>query len=129
MATFKRFEDIDAWQKARQLANAVYQVTRTGNFARDFALRDQVRRAAVSVISNIAEGYERGGNKEFLQFLSLARGSCGELRAQLYLASDQGYVSSQVSQSLLAQTTEIGRMIAGLMQYLQQTQIRGTKFR
>jgi four helix bundle protein len=73
MARLERFEDIDAWKKARDLTKSVYQITSTGEFARDFALRDQLRRATISVISNIAEGFERGGDKEFLQFLSLAK--------------------------------------------------------
>ena len=88
MATFHRFEDIDAWQKARELTRAVYAASRSGSFSKDFALRDQIRRASISVMSNIAEGFERGGNKEFRQFLSTAKGSAGEVRAQRYVALD-----------------------------------------
>lgn len=88
MAKFERFEEMDAWKKARGLVNAVYTITSAGEFARDFGLRDQMRRACVSVLSNIAEGFERGGNKEFCQFLATAKGSCGEVRAQLYIALD-----------------------------------------
>ncbi len=90
MASAQRFEDIKAWQKARELVKNIYQATSVGKFARDFVLRDQIRRAAVSIMSNIAEGFEREGNKEFLQFLSLAKGSCGEVRAQLYVAIRSG---------------------------------------
>jgi len=83
MAKVKKFEEIQSWKKARSLTNKIFQATLTGPFAKDFGLRDQVRRAAVSILSNIAEGFERRGDKEFLQFLAIAKGSAGELRAQL----------------------------------------------
>jgi len=86
----KKFEDLESWKKARTLTNEVYKATTAGNFVRDFALKDQIRRASISILSNIAEGFERGGDKEFLQFLAVAKGSCGEVRAQLYIALDQG---------------------------------------
>ena len=91
-----KFEDIESWKKARALTNEIYQATASGQFVRDFGLKDQIRRASVSVLSNIAEGFERGGDKEFLQFLAVAKGSCGEVRAQLYVALDQGYLSADV---------------------------------
>ena len=92
MATLKRFEDIEAWQKARELTRAVYAVSNEGPFSRDFGPRDQIRRASVSIMSNIAEGFGRGGNKEFIQFLSTAKGSASEVQAQLYVAMDAGDV-------------------------------------
>ena len=92
MATFTSFEDIEAWQKAHELARALYRVTGDGAFSKDFGLRDQIRRAGVSVMSNVAEGFERGGNGEFVHFLSIAKGSAGEVRAQLILARDLGYL-------------------------------------
>ena len=95
MAATERFEAIEAWQKARILTKEVYNATATGNFARDFGLRDQIRRAAVSVMYNIAEGFERGGNKEFQQFLSQAKGSAGEVRAQLYVTLDAGFLPQE----------------------------------
>ena len=82
MATIRRFEDIEAWKKARELNREVYRITRGDLFARDFGLRDQIRRSSVSVLSNIAEGFERDGNAEFKQFLYIAKGSAGELRAR-----------------------------------------------
>ena len=88
MAEIKRFEDIEGWKKARELVAAIYAVSSKGSFAKDSELRDQIRRAAVSVMSSIAEGFERGGDKEFSQFLSLAKASCGEVRSQLYVALD-----------------------------------------
>ena len=108
MATLKQFEDLDAWKEARELTQAIYRITSVGEFAHDYGLRDQIRRAAISIMSNIAEGFERGGDKEFLQFLSIAKGSCGEIRAQLYAALDQAYVSEVQFQNLVlsARNTE-----------------------
>ncbi|MBV9959442.1 MAG: four helix bundle protein, partial [Acidobacteria bacterium] len=91
MSRIKRFEDIEAWKISRELTRLIYQATARGEFGRDFGLRDQIRRASVSVLSNIAEGFERDGDREFLQFLTIAKGSCGEVRAQLYVALDQRY--------------------------------------
>ena len=93
MSSFQRFEDIEAWQKARELTKAIYAMSNDGQFARDFGLRDQIRRASVSIMSNIAEGFGRGGNKEFIQFLSTAKGSASEVQAQLYVALDAGYIN------------------------------------
>jgi len=129
MARLERFEDIDAWKKARELTQSIYQITLTGEFARDFGLRDQIRRAAISVLSNIAEGFERDGNKEFLQFLSLAKGSCGEVRAQLYIALDQAYISAPEFRGLVEKTLEVSRLIAGFMKYLSTSDMRGSKYR
>ncbi len=86
MSSFKSFEEIESWQKARELTRKVYAVSNQGAFTKDFGLRDQIRRASVSIMSNIAEGFERDGNREFLQFLAVAKGSSGEVRAQLYVA-------------------------------------------
>jgi four helix bundle protein len=88
-----RFEDLEVWQAARLLVTDIYRATSAGEYARDFGLRDQTRRAAVSVMSNIAEGFERDGNKELVQFLALAKGSCCEVRSHLCVAADQGYLS------------------------------------
>jgi four helix bundle protein len=92
MATFKRFEEIGAWQKSRELTREIYKITAAGRFGRDYGLRDQIRRASVSIMSNIAEGFERSGSGEFGQFLSTAKGSAGEVRSQLYVALDQEYL-------------------------------------
>src|SRR5216684_4253257 len=88
----KVFEDLEVWKEARRLTQRIYQLTKNENFSKDFALRDQIRRAAVSIMSNIAEGFERSGTAEFNQFLATAKGSAGEVRAQLYVALDQGYL-------------------------------------
>src|SRR3954464_15354441 len=102
MAKIERFEDLIAWQKARVLTREIYEATRLRAFSRDFGLMDQIRRASVSVMSNIAEGFERGRPGEFHQFLSTAKGSCGEVRSELYVALDAGYLTSQHFQSLFA---------------------------
>ena len=110
----ERFEDLIAWQKARSLTYIVYQVTRQGAFARDFGLSNQVQRSAVSIMSNLAEGFERSGLGEFHQFLSTAKSSCAEVRSQLYVALDVGYLSQVEFEQLLAQAEEVGRIIGGL---------------
>jgi four helix bundle protein len=109
-----RFEDFIAWQKARKLTAEIYGVTSEGGFARDFGLKDQIRRAAVSTMSNVAEGFERGRPGEFHQFLSIAKGSCAELRAQLYVALDVGYLGLPVFEALMTQATEVGLILGGL---------------
>ena len=125
----KKFEDLESWKKARQLTNAVYEATAAGSFARDFGLKDQIRRAAISILSNIAEGFERGGDREFLQFLAMAKGSCGEVRAQLYVAIDQGYLSQSLFERLSNEASEISRLISGLMKYLSKSDLKGSKYR
>jgi four helix bundle protein len=110
----QRFEDLIAWQKARSLTEAIYRVTTQGAFGRDFGLRDQIRRAAVSVMSNIAEGFERGKANEFHQFLCVAKASCAEVRSQLYVALDAAYLSSEEFDQLSGLASETARVIGGL---------------
>ena len=109
-----RFEELIAWQKARGLANAIYRLTSQGSFSRDFGLRDQIQRAAVSVMSNIAEGFERGGSAEFHQFLVIAKASCAELRTQLYLALDLGYIDQEKFDETMKLAEEVARLVGGL---------------
>jgi len=129
MGQIKRFEEIEAWKEARILANRIYELSDTGSFSKDFGLRDQMRRAVVSILSNIAEGFERGGDKEFFQFLAHAKGSAGELRAQLYLAFDRGYLPESDFEDLCGHGMKISRMISGLMEYLRRSGLRGSKYR
>jgi len=129
MATFKKFEDIAAWQKSRQLTKQIYRISRTGLFARDFGLRDQIRRASVSIMSNIAEGYDRSGTGEFIQFLATAKGSAAEVKCQLYVALDEGYISDSTFDDLSKLVTEIGNMIGGLIGYLRRSGIKGTRYK
>jgi four helix bundle protein len=124
----KNFEDLNVWQQARQLTQEVYRLTKTENFLKDFGLRDQIRRAAVSVMSNIAEGFERGGNQEFLQFLYVAKGSCGEVRSQLYVALDQGYATENETDKLLQAFKRLSGSIRNLITYLRKSQMKGEKF-
>lgn len=128
MGTFKAFEEIGAWQKAGELTNQVYLISNKGVFSKDFGLRDQIRRSSVSVMSNIAEGFERGGTAEFIHFLSIAKGSAAEVKSQLYIALDQSYIDAEVFKRLSTLADEIGRMIAGLMIYLRKSGIKGSKY-
>ena len=121
MATFRTFEDIQAWQSARALAREIYATSNTPVFSRDLSLRDQIRRVAVSVVSNIAEGFGRGTPREFASFLSIARGSVSEVRAQLILANDFGYVSEDLLKRLGHHCSETHALISGLISYLKET--------
>lgn len=125
----QRFEDITAWKKARELTPAIYTVTANGALARDFGLRDQIRRASVSIVSNIAEGFDQDGNREFEHFLTLAKGSTGEVKAQLYVALDAGFLSEGEFDHLYALASETGQLIGGFIRYLRQSEYKGSKFR
>lgn len=129
MAKIDKFEDIEAWKLAREVTKLVYKITSDGSFSKDFALCNQMRRASVSIMSNIAEGFERNGDKEFIQFLSNAKGSCGELRAQTYVALDQNYIDEKQFTFISNKLIETSRTISGLMKYLQQSEMRGSKFK
>lgn len=110
----RRFEDLIAWQKARELTKRIYSLTQQGNFERDYGLRDQIRRAAVSVMSNLAEGFDRGGRAEFHQFLVIAKGSSAEVRSQLYVALDVGYISQSEFDHVFSMAEEVTKIIGGL---------------
>ena len=114
MVKVEKFKDLIAWQKARELARTIYEVTRKDAFAKDFGLRGQIQRAAVSIMSNIAEGFERGGRGEFHQFLSTAKASCAEVRSQLYVALDVGYLDQAAFDRLMEQAEEVARILGGL---------------
>lgn len=118
MTAIKRFEDIVAWQGARALVKEVYTLTRGGPFARDYGLRDQMQRASVSVMSNIAEGYERDNDKEFRHFLAIAKASAGEVRSLLYVALDLEYIDVPTHERLEQQGVLLSRQIAAFMHYL-----------
>src|SRR5690606_30296927 len=122
MGRFQRFEDIEAWQLARKLTRDVYRMTNNGTFQRDFGLRDQLRRAAVSVMANIAEGFERGGDREFRQFLAIAKGSIGEVRSHLYVAYDAGHITQEQLDHAHAVSRDVTNMLGGLMRYLKSSQ-------
>ena len=124
MAAFKTFEEINAWQNARGLVRDVYAVTRRGDFAKDHGLKDQIQRAAISICSNIAEGFERRGNKEFIHFLWIAKGSAAEVCSQLHNAIDIGYITEEQFQSLHDLAKQIGGMIFNLITVLSSTHTR-----
>jgi four helix bundle protein len=114
MAAVTKFEDLVAWQKARALTRDIYRLTNSGDFSRDFGLKDQIRRAAVSIMSNIAEGFERKRPAEFHQMLSIAKASCAEVRSQLYVALDTGYLREDEFHSAVKLAEEVARIIGGL---------------
>jgi four helix bundle protein len=128
MAKIERFEDIDAWKKARELTKIIYEITSQGRIATDFSLRDQIRRASVSIMANIAEGFEREGNKEFRQFLAMAKGSVGEVKSLLYVALDAGLASSEQFQRIITLADEASRLLAGFLRYLKASDKKGSKF-
>ncbi len=125
----KRFEDLEAWKSAREVTKLIYAITSAEKFIRDFALCNQIRRASISIVSNIAEGFERNGDKEFLQFLAIAKASCGEVRAQMYIALDQNYVNEEQFVFITNKLNETSRMISGFIKYLQQSEMRGSKYK
>jgi four helix bundle protein len=127
--TLTRFEDLEIWKLARKLTSSVYQLTAKGKFSQDYGLRDQIRRASVSVMSNISEGYERSGNQELRQFLAIAKGSCGEVRCQLYVAMDQGYIALDVAEELIDQHKKLSIMIHNFMEHLKKSRFKGHKYR
>ena len=129
MTGFKSFEDIESWQIARRLAHEIFVISGHGKFAKDFVLRDQMRRASISALSNIAEGFERGGNAEFVQFLSVAKGSAGEIRAQTYVALDCQYIDRVQFERLHAVATDLSRKLAALIAYLRNSGMRGVKYK
>lgn len=128
MATIKRFEDLEAWKMAREVTKEVYRLSKNDIFYRDYGLRDQICRASVSIMSNIAEGFERDGKKEFVNFLSIAKGSSGEVRSQLYVAFDQNYISEQEFNFAYSKTEQGAKIIVGLINYLNQSDVKGLKF-
>jgi four helix bundle protein len=129
MATFTRFEDILAWQKARLLCQKIKPLTEGPEFSKNYKLKDQTLSSSGSVMGNIAEGFERQGNKEFIHFLYISKGSCGEVRSQIYRALDFGYVSQQEFEEIHSNSLEISRMLHGLIESIHNSALKGYKFR
>ena len=119
MTTATRFEELEVWQKAKELTNLIYRLSAVGTFARDFGLRDQMRRASVSIMSNIAEGFESQTQAIFIQYLARAKGSAGELRAQLYVALEQEYMSDEEFESAISLAEMCSKKLARLIHYLE----------
>jgi four helix bundle protein len=124
----KNFEDLEIWKDARRLTQEIYNLSKAPRFSKDFSLRDQMQRAAVSIMSNIAEGFERAGNQEFIQFLYVAKASCGEVRSQIYVALDQGYVAKPDSEESIIAFRRLSGMIGNLINYLRRSGMKGAKF-
>jgi four helix bundle protein len=114
----ERFEDIDAWKEARKLVNMIYDISGEGQFSQDFSLRNQIRSASVSIMSNIAEGFERNSDKEFGQFLVIARASASEVKSQLYVALDRRYIKDSEFKAIYGQATKVISLINGFIRYL-----------
>ncbi|MDH5640037.1 MAG: four helix bundle protein [Nitrospira sp.] len=115
----RRFEDLIAWQKARDLTKKIYEITSKGQFVKDFGLRDQIRRSSVSIMANVAEGFERARQSEFHQFLSIAKSSCAELRSHLYVAYDADYLDAKAFNDLMGQAQEVSLVLGGLRSAVQ----------
>lgn len=128
MATFKCFEEIKAWQKARVMNQKIGSYIDSGRFQHNYRLIGQIEGSAGSIMNNIAEGFERSGNKEFIQFLYIAKGSCGEFRSQLYQATDRNYLSLEEFEELKKDALEVSYMLSGLIDYLEQSELKGTKY-
>ena len=118
MANIRRFEDIEAWKKGRELAKDIYAATDKGKFAKDYGLKDQIRRAAVSIMANVAEGFDANSDDEFVRFLSYALRSAAEVQSHLYVAADQGYISKDEFTQLYDQATEAKKLLSGFIRYL-----------
>lgn len=119
MGKFNSFEEIISWKKSREFNLKVYQITENQYFKKDFDLTRQIRRASISISSNIAEGFERNTDKEFIYFLYVAKASAGEVRSQIYLAFDLDYISIEVCENLLSDITEISKLLGGFIKYLE----------
>ncbi len=129
MATIKKFEDLKVWQKARILCQQVFEITQKEPFAKDYKLKDQINGSSGSVMDNIAEGFGRQENNEFINFLTIANGSAMEVKSQLYRAFDRSYITKDKFEELSLQTDEISKMIFGLIAYLGKSDFRGQKFK
>lgn len=129
MSKIEKVEDLISWQKSKDLTIEIYKITKNNDFSKDFGLCNQIQRAAVSIPSNIAEGFGRGGNKEFLQFLSIAKGSLYELKTQLIIAFEIGYINEIEYNKLKNDAEEIGKLITGFMNYLNKSELKGIKYK
>ncbi len=129
MATINNFEDLDTWKRARELNKEIYSIITGTNLKNDYKLKEQINGSSGSIMDNIAEGFERGGNKEFNNFLSIAKASCGETRSQLYRVHDRKYITKERFEQLRDDTIVISRKLGAFMIYLQNNEFRGNKFK
>jgi four helix bundle protein len=124
----ERFEDLEIWKEARMLCKYIFEITEKEPFCKDFKLRDQIRSSSGSVMDNIAEGFERDGNTEFIQFLSISKGSCGECRSQAYRAFDYLYIGDDILKELVTRTTQLSKRISSFISYLKRSEFKGSKY-
>lgn len=129
MATIKQFEDLEIWQKSREVCQIVYSLKQNTNLKNDYKLYSQLKGSSGSIMDNIAEGFERNGNREFIQFLSIAKASCGETRSQIYRAFDRGYLNEDDFEDFKSKVISLSRQINGFIDYLQKSDFKGTKFK
>ncbi len=129
MATITCFEDLEIWQLSRVMSVDVFRLTKTAPFSKDFGLVDQIRRSSGSVMDNIAEGFEREGKNEFIQFLSISKGSAGECRSQIYRAKDREYISDEEFEDIKSKLLSISVKIKRFMDYLKASELKGNKFK
>lgn len=127
--SIKRFEDLEMWQLARILCNDIYNIAKESELKNNYKLFNQIDGSSGSIMDNIAEGFERNGNKEFVQFLSIAKASCGETRSQLYRILDRKFIDIITFEKLKTQTEILGKQISGFMTYLQNSELKGTKYK
>jgi four helix bundle protein len=125
----ERFEDLEIWKEARILCKLISVVIRGEEFSKDFRLRDQIKASSGSIMDNIAEGFEREGNREFIQFLTIAKGSCGECRSQSYRSFDYMYINQDTLDDLINRTVQLSKQISALISYLKSSELKGSKFK
>lgn len=129
MATYKNFEDLEIWQLARELCNEVYGIIESSNLKNNYRLCNQIDGSSGSIMDNIAEGFERGGNKEFVQFLYISKASCGETRSQLYRVLDRKFINQEKFETLKEKTIALGKKIGGFITYLENSDFKGSKYK
>jgi four helix bundle protein len=129
MSVIEKFEDLDLWKKSRELCKLVFVFVNKDQFTKDFKLKDQIKGASGSIMDNIAEGFERGGNKEFIQFLSISKGSCGEVKSQLYRSLDNEYITKEEFDLAYKKASEISSGLANFIKYLKQSEFKGSKYK